>query len=207
MKVSTLEPTSKEVLPPSRGLSKGDYRVVKRTSSCPPGRGRSTSSGPWSLEFVNRCKQNDTGVPLKTKHNDSASCYVNVPNNVTKKKGRGSLRHCAQKLKRIARLSNKDRKEVLRALQRSSKQHKAVPNASKATAQSKEGSFTGESQNSVNNEWQNWLTLHGNATAISKDVCDIGKAVGLSFKGDKNNMFDVLFGVGRKIDGGSGNGN
>ena len=82
-------------------------------------------------------------------------------------------------MKRIARLSDKDRKEVLRALQRSTKQRKAVSNVSKAKAQSKEGSFTGESQTSVNNEWQNWLVLHGNATVMSEDVCDIGKTVGL----------------------------
>ena len=48
--------------------------------------------------------------------------------------------------------------------------------------------------------------LHGNATVMSEDVCDIGNTVGLKFKGDKNNMFDVLSGVGRKNDGGSGHG-
>ena len=105
---STLDPTSKEVLHTanfndgapqgdkdvgvddsiqSRGLLKGENRVVKRTSSCPPGRGRSTSSGPWSLDFVNRRKQNESGVPLQTKHHDSDTCYAKVPKSVTKKKG------------------------------------------------------------------------------------------------------------------------
>ena len=171
LKISTLDPVTKEVLPTgncndgapqgdedvgvdgsfqSRGLLKGENRVVKRTSSCPPARARSTSSSPWSLDFLNSRKQNAYGVPVKTKRNDSDTCYAKVPK--TKKKGSGYLRHCAQNLKRIARLSDKDRKEVLRALQRSSKQRKAVSNVSKAMAQSKEGSFTGESQPSVNND-------------------------------------------------------
>jgi len=41
------------------------------------------------------------------------------------------------------------------------------------------------------------LVLHGNKNVVSEDVCGIGKTVGIEFKGDKNNMFDVLSGVGR----------
>lgn len=38
------------------GGSAGEKRVVKRTSSCPPGRVRSTQYGPWSLEWVDDIK-------------------------------------------------------------------------------------------------------------------------------------------------------
>lgn len=40
----------------------------------------------------------------------------------------------------------------------------------------------------------------------SQDVCGIGKKVGILFNGNKNNMFDVLSGMGRKNSkvGGSG---
>ena len=142
-----------------------------------------------------------------SKPNDTDKRSAKVLKRVTKKKCSGYLSHCALNLKRIARLFDKDRKEVLRALQRSSKKCKAVSNASKAKDQSKDGSLSGESQPSVNNDWQNWLVLHGNAKVMSEDVCDVGKAIGLKFNGDKNNMFDVLSGVGRKNDGGGRNGN
>lgn len=61
------------------------------------------------------------------------------------------------------------------------------------------------SQASVNNnDWSNGLVLHGSDKAKSEDVRGIGKVVGLNFKGDKNNTFDVLSGVGRKNKEGDG---
>lgn len=43
---------------------------------------------------------------------------------VTKKRGGGYLRHCAKNLKRIARLSDEDRKEVLRVLRKTHRRRK-----------------------------------------------------------------------------------
>jgi hypothetical protein len=54
------------------------------------------------------------------------------------------------------------------------------------------------SQSSVNNDWTNWLVWHGCNKTMLDDVRGMGKAVGLNFKGDKNNRFDVLSGAGRK---------
>jgi len=58
----------------------------------------------------------------------------------------------------------------------------------------------------VNNDWKHWLVLHGNEKVVTEDVCDIGTAVGLKFKRDKNNMFDVLSRTGKKNNGGGGDG-
>jgi len=58
-------------------------------------------------------------------------------------------------LKCIARLSENDRRAVLRALRRSMKQRRGVSNGSKAKANSVEGSSHGASQASVNNDWEN----------------------------------------------------
>jgi hypothetical protein len=41
---------------------------------------------------------------------------------------------------------------------------------------------------------------------MSDDVRGLGESVGLKFKGDKNNRFDVLSGVGRKNKEGDGKG-
>jgi len=121
----------------------------------------------------------------------------------TRKQGTGPLRHCAQSLKRIARLSDKDRKEVIHVLKRKMKHRKTL--SDKPQHMSINVSATNESQSSVNNDWQSWLVLHGKENKLSQDVCEIGKVVGLKFAGDKNNMFDVLSGIGRKNNGGSGN--
>jgi len=48
------------------------------------------------------------------------------------------------------------------------------------------------SQASVNNDWQNYVVLHGDEEVAVEDVWGIGKAIGVRFNGDKANMFDVL---------------
>lgn len=62
------------------------------------------------------------------------------------------------------------------------------------------------SQSSVNNDWENWLVLHGTHRVAQEDVMGIGKEIGLKFGGDNNNMFDVLSSVRRKNKEGVGKG-
>jgi len=45
---------------------------------------------------------------------------------------------------------------------------------------------------SVNNDWSNWVVLHGNGAVAVEDIWGIGKAIGVSFKGENHNMFSVL---------------
>jgi len=181
-----------------------DKKVVRRTSSCPPGRDGATSSGPWSLEWTKTHKSESMGAAPKLK--TKVPVHSTGGKRVTKRKGGGYLRHCALNLKRIARLSDSDRREVLRALRRTSRQRKAILGAPKARAYSQTVSSKSTSQTSENKEWNNWLVLHGNDKVTSEDVCEIGRTVGLKFNGDKNNMFDVLSGVGRKPREGGGEG-
>lgn len=86
----------------SRDFLSGAKRVVKQTSSCPSCRVRSTSSGPWSLERVNRHRCDNIGVTLKSKYKVIGNSFSQGVPKITKKKGSGYLRHCAQSLKRIA---------------------------------------------------------------------------------------------------------
>ena len=95
--------------------------VAKRASSCPPTRARSKVSGPWSLEWVDRHKRAASEGKLNSTLKGSEKLTSKRPSQVLKKKGSGYLRHCAQNLKRIARLSNKDRREVLQTLRRTMK--------------------------------------------------------------------------------------
>jgi len=181
-----------------------DKKVIRRTSSCPPGREGATASGPWSLEWTKRHKSVSMGAAPKLK--TKVPVHSTSVKRVTKRKGGGYLRHCALNLKCIARLSDCDRREVLRALRRTSRQRKAGSGAPKVQVHSQTVSSKGTSQTSVNKEWNNWLVLHGNDKVTSEDVCEIGRTVGLKFNGDKNNMFDALSGVGRKTREGGGGG-
>ena len=181
---------------PSKDFFIAKTKVVKRASSCPPGRDRAPSSGRWSLDWVHRLKSSSAGGASKP--NNGSSAKSAGAQRAAKKKGGGYLRHGAQSLKRIARLSESDRREVLRALRRTSKQRRAVSEASKAKATSQAASSNCTSQTSVNNDWNNWLVLHGNENVRSEDVRDIGRTIGLNFTGENNNMFQVLAGTSRK---------
>jgi hypothetical protein len=50
----------------------------------------------------------------------------------------------------------------------------------------------------VNKDWENWVVLHGKRDAVEEDVREIGKTLGVKFKGDKNNSFNLLTREGRK---------
>lgn len=56
------------------------------------------------------------------------------------------------------------------------------------------GSHVSDSSSSasVNNDWKNWVVLHGNADVVKEDVCCFGKSLGVKFYDDKSNKFRVL---------------
>ncbi|MCI90324.1 sulfate transporter, partial [Trifolium medium] len=43
------------------------------------------------------------------------------------------------------------------------------------------------SLDSVNNDWKHWVVMHGNEQVAMEDVRDIGRAIGVQFKGDNVN--------------------
>jgi len=169
----------------------------------PPGKVHSGLAGPWSLDWLDRHKRDTIG---DGRHVESKSNKLSQSSalRVSKKKGSGYIRHCAQNLKRIARLSKNDHREVLRALRKSHRRRKGNSQDSKEKVNGNECSSQSGSQVSMNNDWTNWLVLHGNDKTLSDDVRGMGKVMGLNFKGDKNNKFDVLSGVGRTKTEGDG---
>lgn len=182
-------------------------RIIKRTTSCPPIRGRSVNSGPWSLEWLkshNGVGEGGTLISNKKVTINSSSTSGPCAN---KKKGASYLRHTAQSMRRIARLPAKDREDVLRALKRNVKKRKGLVGDSQAHVLSKADVVkSSNSQPSVNNDWQNWLVLHGIDKVANEDVKELGKELGLKFNGDKNIMFDVLSSVRPKNKEGVGKG-
>jgi len=114
----------------SRHSLSGGKRPIKRTAYCPSGRAHTVTVGPWSLDWFDRhkCVTNGDEHSLKSKepHKQPSSAP-----RAFKKKGSGYIRHCAQNLKRIARLSEKDQKEVLCALRKTHKSRKGNYEVSK----------------------------------------------------------------------------
>lgn len=45
---------------------------------------------------------------------------------------------------------------------------------------------------SVNNDWVNFVVVHGNEKVVVDDVKGIGEAISVQFNGSNNNMFGVL---------------
>lgn len=78
-----------------RDFLSDDKRVVKQTSSCPPCQVRSTSSGPWSLEWVSRHRRDKIGASFKSKSKAIGNSSSQGVPKAAKKKGSGYLRHCA----------------------------------------------------------------------------------------------------------------
>jgi len=120
----------------------------------------------------------------------------------SKRKVGGVLRHPVLTLKKVARLPSKDRQEVMKVLKNSPVMQvlkQKVRNRQSQRERVTKSLEVDQSSNnetgsvaSVNNEWKNWVLLHGNEKAMEADVQDIGKVIGVSFQGDLNNKFSVL---------------
>jgi hypothetical protein len=57
-----------------------------------------------------------------------------------------------------------------------------------------QGSLTSNSAASEtsDNDWRNWVAVHGNDQLAMEDIQGIGQTIGVTFRGDKENMFNVL---------------
>jgi len=50
----------------------------------------------------------------------------------------------------------------------------------------------------VNKDWENWVVVHGKKEVVAEDVREIGKTLGVKFKGDNINDFNLLSKEGRR---------
>ena len=149
------------------------------------------------MEWVNSQKRDgDVGTSSKNKKVQNVSATTSGPK-VTREKGVGYLRHTTQSMRRIARLPAKDREEVLRALKRNVKRRTGALVISHTKVSNAGSSAPSDSHVLVNNEWSNWLTLHGSNKVANEDIRGIGKVIGLNFDGFNHNMFEVLSRGGR----------
>jgi len=157
------------------------------------------NSGPWSLDWLQQVSKGSDEVV----GSDSTGKQI-IPNPVQpivgkKKKYGGRFKHSAHMLKKVARMSVKDRHEILKFLQKHSKLRKGRSTSSKVLNQSNfSNNFSTSSSSSVNKDWEHWVALHGKSNVANADVTGIGTSIGVKFSGDKNNRFNVLSKEGRR---------
>lgn len=173
-----------------------------RQRSCPPMVSRSVTSGPWSLEWLKDHVHCAAGVVSSSKHASNrnlsiqpkvVSKAVDCISNFKKVKVGGRLKHTAHNLKKIARLPDHGRNKVLKIPMK--KRRRTTVNLVDALPDSiPKGPQLSDASSStfVNNDWKNWVVLHGKEDVVKNDIQDFGKALGVKFYNDKNNHFRLL---------------
>jgi len=120
--------------------------------------------------------------------------------NIVKKRKKvdGILWHSVNSLKKVAQFPRKDHSSVLHILKSKASKLHGSDRLKKAVKVVSSGTFDkSSSSGSVNNDWVNWVAVHGNEKVVMEDVKGIGEAIGVQFYGNNNNMFGVLSRKGR----------
>lgn len=135
--------------------------------SGPPFAGKPVMLGPWSTEWL-KDHHGDAGVLFTAKRKFVKAGKRKVKNvlerNVGSKRRKtgGELRNLVYTLKKVARLSSKDRRAVLKTLQKRARKRRVLSNSKNVNEEASQvSSDTGSSSASVNKEWNHWVVLHG----------------------------------------------
>jgi hypothetical protein len=157
-------------------------RIVKLST------GRGTGNGEGGVIF---------SASKRAKHGDNAGGHQKRVGHNISRKACGILRHPVLNMKKIARLSCKDRGEVLKVMGRCVRKRRCGDQANISDPASSQASGGSSASEASDNDWQNWVAVHGNDHQVVEDVQDIGKTIELTFRGGKENMFQVLSRVGK----------
>lgn len=136
--------------------------------------------------------QNSTATALPTKGTSAAPLSSKI-------KPAGHVNRSLGFFKRVARLPTNDRKEILKILKKHDRAHKV--RKGKKCSGSAATTTSGSSKNSISSvdqDWENWVILHGNSNMVKEDIKVIGKKVGIKYQCDTSNSFNLLTREGRK---------
>ena len=165
---------------------------------------RSTLSGPWSLERLLSPANGAAALAADANLETVPVCEIgkvasHVSKQQVKKKQPLIFKHSAGFVKRVARMTAGDRKEVIKILKKRDRKWKGRKQVSSSKVEPIPLSESSKNSNSsVNKEWENWVIMHENKDVAKEDVTEIGRAIGLNFNGDPKNSFNLLSKEGRK---------
>jgi len=162
---------------------------------------------PWSLAWLSQTPISEGGNAFSspclnenvvTSKLNLEAC-TNVPSrNTLKNKKREPINRSVGFMKRVARMPDMDRRDILKILKNKERKRKVRKlSSSKAVANSTSDSSK-NSSSIGNNDWENWVLVHGKPKAVAEDVRVIVKAVGVQYNCDLNNNFNLLTREGRK---------
>ena len=172
-----------------------------------PGTNSVKETGPWSLNWLSKVPIKEGGsaftstrsVDFIAEPDAQMEKYNALPSKVlTKKKQKGSVKNYVGFMKRIARMSDVDRKDILKILNKKRRKSKGRMTEQNSKAAANTSDSSKNSSSSVNKDWENWVVLHGNLKVVAEDVRDIGKVVGVKYNFDTLNSFNLLTKDGRK---------
>jgi hypothetical protein len=159
-------------------------------------------SGPWSLDWLNQTPIAEGGIVFSSpclndiaeKNNQNSSSPFS-----SKNKKNGAIKRSLGFMKRVARMPDVDRREIIKILKKQDRKRRArkATQRSKAAVTSMSES-TKNSSSSVNKDWENWVVLKGKAREVGDDARNIGKLVGVQYKCETTNSFNLLTKEGRK---------
>jgi len=166
-----------------------------------------TSSGGNNLFKVplstsNKESKNKHGSDFSAQKGGSHKVYSKLVSKKLKKLS-GGFRYSSRNLKRIARMPDKDRKEILKILKKQAKARQARIFTRSTKSKNTETTVNSKvspsiSFSSVNKDWEHWVSVQGGSKAAAADVSSIGGLIGVKFNGDNNNRFNVLSKEGRR---------
>lgn len=154
--------------------------------SGPPFVGKKLWSGSWSTEWL-KDLHGDGGLIFSAKRKfvkvgkRKGKCVQVDGDGLKRRKIGGDLRHTVHTLKKVTRLSSKDRNVVLHTLKKRAR--KRVGSTENQLDRVGSSTSADSSSVSVNKEWNHWVVLHGKEKEAVEDVWGIGKALGLQFEG------------------------
>jgi len=172
-----------------------------------------SSAGPWSLSWLKKqpavCIEADVpaAVPAENSFIFASEKIPSQPVQVNSKQKKGRrVKHSLGFMKKIARMPDVDRKQIIHILKKHKRNVKRRGQASNDHSQSIEvttsnSSFnsanTKTSHSSVNKDLENWVMVH-DKNVLSADVRNLGKSVGLEYQCDTFNCFNLLSKEGRR---------
>jgi len=196
------------VLEPVIFLDGNDANVTTNDVQQAGCQARPKKFGPWSLDWLSSLSKGESGIASTFKILKGGEHMPEVqiekdfpiePKQQDKKTNSKNFKHSAGFLKRVARMSSSDRREISKFLKKQDRKR----NARKQSTTSKVANIpmSGSSKNSnssVNKDWENWVVMHEKKEVVKADVKEIGRVLGVSFKGDPNNSFSLLSKEGRR---------
>jgi hypothetical protein len=200
----------KSVLEPVVNVSDNDFSAAVRQQQQDQAAGpcKSGETAPWSLDWLSKQQAkaagnnllfhqgiHDVKAPEKTRKQAE---HVRSKSATKKKKG-ALVKQSVGFMKKIARMPEGDRKQILNFLKKQKRSKKASKGKCQLTNEDTSTSESSKNSNSsVNKDWENWVILHGKTQEKVDDVKAIRKKVGLKFNCDTTNSFNLLTKEGRK---------